>query len=49
MKRKLGKDHKLPAFHYCQLLAVAQGEDLDQLGLDRHRVEVKSALAKIKK
>src|SRR5450756_2896482 len=32
MKRKLGKDHKLPAFHYCQLLAIAQGEDPDKLG-----------------
>jgi heterodisulfide reductase subunit B len=49
MKRKLGGEHKLPAFHYCQLLAIAQGEDRDRLGLDRHRVDVKPALAKIKK
>lgn len=49
MKRKLGDDHKLPAFHYCQLLAIAQGEDTGKLGLDRHRVDVKPALAKIKK
>jgi heterodisulfide reductase subunit B2 len=45
MKRKLGKDHRLPAFHYCQLLAVAQGEDPAKLGFDRHRVEVKPALS----
>lgn len=49
MKRKLGKDHKLPAFHYCQLLAIAQGEDPDKLGLDRHRIAVDPAFAKIKK
>ena len=49
MKRKLGKEHKLPTFHYCQLLAIAQGEDTDKLGLDRHRVDTKPALSKIKK
>jgi heterodisulfide reductase subunit B len=49
MKRKLGDDHDLPAFHYCQLLAIAQGEDTGSLGLERHRIDVKPALAKIKK
>lgn len=49
MKRKLGREHKLPAFHYCQLLALAQGEEEAGLGLYRHRVDVKPALAKIKK
>jgi len=49
MKRKLGVEHKLPAFHYCQLLAIAQGEDPASLGLDRHRVETKPTLAKITK
>jgi heterodisulfide reductase subunit B len=49
MKRKLGDEHKLAAFHYCQLLAIAQGEDPGKLGLDRHRIDVKPALAKIKK
>jgi heterodisulfide reductase subunit B len=48
IKRKLGKEHKLPAFHYLQLLAIAQGEDASTLGFDRHRVDVKPALAKIK-
>jgi len=48
IKRKLGKEHKLPAFHYLQLLAIAQGEDPSELGLDRHRIDVKPALAKIK-
>jgi heterodisulfide reductase subunit B2 len=49
MKRKLGDEHELAAFHYCQLLAIAQGEDPGKLGLDRHRIDVKPALAKIKK
>jgi len=49
MKRKLGKEHKLPAFHYCQLLAIAQGQDPTGLGLDRHRVDTGPALARIKK
>ena len=48
IKRKLGKDHKLPGFHYLQLLALAQGEDASALGFDRHRVDVKPALSKIK-
>jgi heterodisulfide reductase subunit B len=47
MKRRLKADHRLPAFHYCQLLAIAQGEDPASLGLDRHRTDVKPALAKI--
>ncbi len=49
MKRKLRKEHKLPAFHYCQLLAIAQGDDPASLGLDRHRVDTGPALAKIKR
>jgi heterodisulfide reductase subunit B len=48
IKRKLGKDHKLPAFHYLQLLALAQGEDAEDLGLKRHHVDVKPALSRIK-
>lgn len=46
IKRKLGKDHKLPAFHYLQLLALAQGEDPEALGFKRHHVDVAPALAK---
>lgn len=49
MKRRLKADHRLPTFHYCQLLAIAQGEDPASLGLDRHRTDVKPALAKIGK
>ena len=49
MKRRLKVDHRLPAFHYCQLLAIAQGEDPASLGLDRHRIDVKPALGKIGK
>ncbi|MBU4173961.1 MAG: CoB--CoM heterodisulfide reductase iron-sulfur subunit B family protein [Actinobacteria bacterium] len=41
MKRHLKKEHHLPAFHYCQLLALAQGEDPDALGLSRHKIKVK--------
>jgi heterodisulfide reductase subunit B len=48
IKRKLGKDHKLPAFHYLQLLALAQGDEPEELGFKRHRVDVKPALSKIK-
>lgn len=47
MKRRLKKEHGLPAFHYCQLLALAQGEDPGSLGLERHRVSTKSVVAKI--
>lgn len=49
MKRRLKADHRLPAFHYCQLLALAQGEDHASLGLDRHRTDVKPVLSKIGK
>ena len=49
MKRRLKADHRLPAFHYCQLLAIAQGEDQASLGLDRHRTDVEPALSKIGK
>lgn len=48
MKRKLGKEHGLPAFHYLQLLALAQGREAEELGLNRHRVDVKPALSRIK-
>lgn len=47
MKRKLGKEHGLPAFHLVQLLALAQGCEAGKLALDRHRVDVKPALSKI--
>jgi heterodisulfide reductase subunit B len=47
MKRKLGTDHGLPAFHYLQLLALAQGIDASRLGMERHRVDVKPVLSKI--
>ncbi len=47
IKRRLGEEHRLPVFHYCQLLALAQGEEPDSLGLERHRVDVKPALQKI--
>ena len=40
IKRKLKVEHSLPVFHYCQLLAIAQGEDPDTLGLERHRTDV---------
>ena len=49
MKTRLKVEHRVPVFHYCQLLALAQGEDPASLGLDRHRVDVKPALAKIGK
>jgi heterodisulfide reductase subunit B len=49
MKRAFKHEYRLPAFHYCQLLAIAQGEDPASLGLDRHRVDVKPALSKIGK
>jgi len=48
IKRKLGKDHKLPTFHYLQLLALAQGFDASELGFARHHVDVSGALAKAK-
>lgn len=47
MKRKLKKDHRLPALHYCQLLALAQGEDPMALGLEKHRTDIKPLLQKI--
>ncbi|MFH1151163.1 MAG: heterodisulfide reductase-related iron-sulfur binding cluster [Actinomycetota bacterium] len=47
IKRRLGEEHRLPVLHYCQLLALAQGEQPDSLGLVRHRVDVKPALQKI--
>ena len=40
MKRKLKVDHRLPVLHYCELLALAQGEHAKELGLDLHRVSV---------
>ena len=49
IKRKLGKDHKLPTFHYLQLLALAQGSDAAELGFKRHHVDVSGALSRIKK
>ena len=49
MMRQLNVEHRVPVFHYCQLLALAQGEDQASLGLDRHRVDVEPALAKIGK
>ena len=48
IKRKLGKDLRLPTFHYLQLLALAQCEDASSLGLKRHHIDVAPALAKIK-
>jgi len=49
MKRQPDVEHQVPVFHYCQLLALAQGEDQASLGLNRHRVDVEPALAKIGK
>jgi len=46
MKRRLKKEHGLPVFHYCQLLALAQGEDAGELGLDRHRTDVSTFVSK---
>lgn len=49
MLRKLDAGHSLPAFHLCQLLAIAQGEDPAKLGLERHRIDTGPALAGIKR
>lgn len=46
IKRRLSEVHGLPVFHYCQLLALAQGEDPSTLGLERHRTDVKPLLSK---
>jgi heterodisulfide reductase subunit B len=47
IKRKFGTEHGLPVFHYCQLLAIAQGEDPGSLGLERHRIDVKPFIKRL--
>ncbi|MDD5447604.1 MAG: heterodisulfide reductase-related iron-sulfur binding cluster [Actinomycetota bacterium] len=47
ISRRLGKNHQLPVIHICQLLALAQGEPPESLGLERHKIAIKPLLAKI--
>ena len=45
--REAGKKWDIPAAHYVELLALAFGFAPEELGLDRHRIKMKNALAKL--
>lgn len=40
IERKLGKKHEVPVIYYFQLLGLAQGLTLKDVGLDQHRISV---------
>ena len=45
--RRLGLDFKIPVFFYPQLLGLAMGYGLDEVGYPRHRVKVPELEAKV--
>lgn len=47
VERKFNKKYNLPTFYYPELLCLALGVDIKQLGFNLHRVKVDSALNKI--
>lgn len=47
ISRHGGKNYQLPVVHVSQLLALAQGEAPESLGLERHKIKVEPLLAKI--
>jgi heterodisulfide reductase subunit B len=49
MKRKLGEEHRIPVLHYFQLLALAQGEDPEKLGLSKHKIKTDPVLKAVAK
>ena len=44
LARKTDRESLLPAVYYFQLLALAQGDDPKDVGLDRHRIKPEAIL-----
>jgi heterodisulfide reductase subunit B len=48
LAKKTGREEKLPAVYFFQLLALAQGADPSEVGLDRHKVKADVLLGRDK-
>ena len=49
INRKFKKDFQIPTLYYFQLLALAQGASLEEIGIHYHKIMPESFLEKIKK
>jgi heterodisulfide reductase subunit B len=49
MNRRFKENHKVPVLHYFQLLALAQGEDPEKLGLSKHKIKTDPVLKAVAK
>jgi heterodisulfide reductase subunit B len=45
--RKFDEKYEIPVIYYCQLLGLAQGFTIEELGLNLHRVKVDNILARV--
>jgi len=49
INRRFKENHALPVLHYFQLLALAQGEDPEKMGLARHKIKTDPILKAVAK
>ena len=47
LSRKFNRKYELPVIYYFQLLALAQGIQPEEVGLNRHKVKVQPVLDKL--